>query len=136
MSEHLAWEIDGDGLEAVKLGDPRDDVRSVLGNFRSLKGPYDPARDLFVSQGVQVVYDNESRAREIMVDVPAQARLRGVDLLGRSLDDVLADLAAHIGAAISDAYGAVLPQMGISLYAVEGQVESVTIGYPPLSKPG
>ena len=130
----MNWEIDADGIGPVRVGDRRDVVRSALGTFRTVKGPYDPVRDQFVDRGVQVVYDDESRAQEIMVDLPAQARLGGVELLGRALNEVLADLAAHNITAIPDADGAILPRLGISFYSPNGTVESVTVGYPARSK--
>ena len=130
----MNWEIDTDGIGLVKVGNHRDVVRAALGSFRTVKGPYDPGRDQFVAQGVQVVYDNESRALEIMVDTPAQARLGGVELLGRPLSEVLIDLASQGMKTIPDVDGAVLPDLGISLYSVSERVESVTVGYPALPK--
>lgn len=130
----VSWEIDTDGVGPIRVGNRRDVVRSALGAFRTVKGPYDPERDQFVDQGMQVVYDDESRAQEIMVDLPAQARLRSVELLGRALNEVLADLAAQSIRAVRDADGATLPDLGISLYSVNETVESVTVGYPARSK--
>jgi len=69
-----------------------------------------------------------------MVDIPNQARLRGVDLLGRPVDDVLNDLNVIGVKILRDTDGAILPEEGISLYVVGANVESVTVGYPPIAK--
>jgi hypothetical protein len=133
------WEIDSDGLKSedhstLKFGDQRDKVRAALGPFRTVKGPYGPETDQFVSEGVQVTYDSDSRAHEIMVGAPDQACFRGVDLLGRPIDEVLVDLRARGVKAFRDADGAVLPDDGMSLYAVGDRAEAVTVGYPAVSK--
>ena len=139
ISSGVNWEIDGDGLKSkdvmlVRVGDPRDKVRHGLGPVRTVKGPYGPAIDQFVEQGVQITYDDDSRAREIMVAIPDQARFLGVDLLDRPIDEVLADLSPRGVTSVRDADGAILPEAGISLFAVRDRVEAVTVGYPPPSK--
>ena len=133
----LHWDIAADGVSSkavnpVRVGDARESVREVLGTFRTVKGPYGPEVDQFVGHGVQVTYDGESRALEIVLTVPDQARFLGVELLGRPIEAVLTDLRACGLEAVRDVDGALLPTVGVSLYAVEDRVESVTVGYPPV----
>lgn len=134
----MIWEVASDGLSSedarrVTVGDPRSKVRHEFGQVRTVKGPYGPEIDQFVDRGIQVTYDDDSNAREIMVSVPDQARFLGVDLLDRPIDTVLADLGPLGVKTIRDVDGAILPEAGISLFTDGNRVEAVTIGYPPVS---
>jgi hypothetical protein len=123
------WVIDGStGLEQLRLGENRSDVRARLGNFRVFRRTPDaPETDYFVACGIQVTYDDKGRVKFIEVMAPADPVLRGSRLLARATEDVVADLRVRGVESLEDRDGAYLPQWRVGLFAVGGIVEGVSI---------
>ncbi len=75
-----------------------------------------------------VTYDREGTVCVIEFSAPASVLVRGVELMGRGLDQLLEELQRHDLELVPDDLGAVISGMNVDIYAPDGLVEGVQLG--------
>ena len=128
--------LDSQSTNIVRLGDDRTRVREALGHYRTFspgRGVYDT--DQFLESGTMVTYADD---RVIMLELvePSSVSLRGVQLLGETLDALepqLAQVGVHLEPYELAAYGsevvvAAIPEYEVRLYVPYDFVEGVQLG--------
>lgn len=115
--------------DVVALGQSREEVRDVLGDFRTFRRtPDSEEADQFVDCGAMATYSPDGVLVLLELADPARVELDGVQLVGESLDDLTAALGSHGIDVVPDEGGAIVPSLAIGLYAPGGTVEGVGIG--------
>ena len=115
--------------DVVSLGDMRDRVRKVLGEYRTFsRTPTSEEADQFVGSGAMATYSAEGDLVMLELVEPALAVLDGVQLVGERLDDVVEALGAMEVEVVLDDIGASVPSVSVGLYAPDGTVEGVQLG--------
>ncbi|MFI6369028.1 hypothetical protein ACIBG0_40690 [Nocardia sp. NPDC050630] len=83
----------GRGLDIVRVGEHRDELRTRLGSCESFHRTLDaPLSDHFESQGLLLTYDSCGRLELIEAVPRAEVWIEEVLLLERSCPEVIADL--------------------------------------------
>ena len=115
--------------DVVALGQSREEVRSVLGDFRTFRRtPDSEEADQFVDSGAMATYSADGSLVLLELADPARVELDGVQLVGESLEDLTEALGAQGVDVVPDEMGATVPSMSVGLYAPGGTVEGVGIG--------
>jgi hypothetical protein len=125
------WEVIGSsGFSDLRVEDVRMTVRERFGEYRtSRRASAALETDHFPASGLLVTYGSDERSVSfIEVTPPASPTIGGVGLIGRPLDDVVADLSASRTRIIPDQDGAMVEGWDIGLYASAGTVEAVSAG--------
>ncbi|NPC41002.1 hypothetical protein [Nocardioides sp. zg-1230] len=115
--------------DVVTLGQSRDEVRGVLGDFRTFRRtPDSEEADHFVDCGAMATYDPDGSLVLLELANPATVEVEGVQLLGETVDDLAAALGARGLELVRDEDGGTIPALTVSLYAPGGTVEGVGLG--------
>ena len=115
--------------DVVALGDSRDHVRDVLGEFRTFRRtPASEEADQFVASGAMATYSAEGALILLELAEPARVELEGVQLLGEELDPLQTSLGDRGLELVLDDMGATIPSVQVGLYAPGGVVEGVQLG--------
>lgn len=115
--------------DVVSLGDRREVVRGALGDFRTFRRTPDSEEgDQFTGSGAMATYSSDGSLVMLELADPARAELYGVQLLGKSLDDVEAALGENDIELRRDDMGATIPSVAVSVFAPDGTVEGVQLG--------
>ena len=105
----------------VRLGESRDEVRRLLGNYRAFRRtPASEESDQFTERGVMATFSASGTLVMLEFVDPARVELEGVQLLGEPVE-ALESLLAERGIALeSDGGGAVIPDLSVGLLAPSG----------------
>lgn len=115
--------------DVVTLGQSRDEVRGVLGDFRTFRRtPDSEEADHFVACGAMATYDAGGSLVLLELADPATVEVDGVQLLGETVDDLAEALGARGLEVVRDRDGGTIPSLGVGLYAPGGPVEGVGLG--------
>lgn len=115
--------------DVVALGQSREEVRSVLGDFRTFRRtPDSEEADQFVDSGAMATYSPDGSLVLLELADPARVELDGVQLVGESVESLVESLGAKGIDVVPDEMGAAVPSMSVGLYAPGGTVEGVGIG--------
>jgi hypothetical protein len=117
------------GVGVIRFGDTRQQVRETLQRpfetFRKNMG--ENATDAFDEIGLHVYYDGQDRVEFIEGFDPASLTISGLELLGRSIEDVDKELKALGHSSIPTDVGLQFDSAGIVLTASNGIIEGVGI---------
>lgn len=113
----------------VELGQPRHEVRHVLGAFQSFRRtPESGESDQFTESGVIATYRDAETVAMLEFVAPARVEIAGVQVLGEPLQ-ALAELLRSRSVQIEfDDLGALIPGLSVGLFAAAGVVEGVQLG--------
>ena len=115
--------------DVVALGQSREEVRSVLGDFRTFRRtPDSEEADQFVDSGAMATYSPEGSLVLLELTEPARVELEGVQLVGESVESLVEALGAKGIEVVPDEMGALVPSLSVGLYAPGGTVEGVGVG--------
>ena len=115
--------------DVVSLGQSRDDVRTILGDFRTFRRTRDSEEaDQFVDSGAMATYSADGSLVLLELTDPAEVELEGVQLVGESVESLVETLGAKGIDVVPDEMGALVPSLSVGLYAPGGTVEGVGIG--------
>ena len=115
--------------DVVSLGQSRDDVRTILGDFRTFRRtPDSEEADQFVDSGAMATYSADGSLVLLELTDPAEVELEGVQLVGESVESLVETLGAKGIDVVPDEMGALVPSLSVGLYAPGGTVEGVGIG--------
>lgn len=115
--------------DVVTLGQSREEVRGVLGDFRTFRRtPDSDEADQFVECGAMATYDAGGSLVLLELADPARVELDGVQLVGESIDSLAEALGTRGLEVVRDEDGGTIPSLAIGLYAPGGTVEGVGLG--------
>lgn len=115
--------------DVVALGQSREEVRSVLGDFRTFRRtPDSEEADQFVDSGAMATYSADGSLVLLELTDPAEVELEGVQLVGESVGSLVEALGAKGIEVVPDEMGALVPSLTVGLYAPDGTVEGVQLG--------
>ena len=115
--------------DVVTLGQSRDEVRAVLGDFQTFRRtPQSEEADHFVDCGAMATYDVDGSLVLLELADPAEVELERVQLVGESVESLVEALGAKGIEVVPDEMGAVVPSLSVGLYAPGGTVEGVQLG--------
>lgn len=115
--------------DVVALGQSREEVRRVLGDFRTFRRtPESEEADQFVDSGAMATYDADGSLVLLELADPARVELDGVQLVGESVESLVEALGAKGIEVVPDEMGALVPSLSVGLYAPGGTVEGVGVG--------
>jgi hypothetical protein len=121
--------VSSTATDLVALGDSRAAVRETLGSpttFRRTAASDES--DQFASSGAMATYSSVGALVMLELADPARVEIDGVQLLGKSLDDVESELGEKDINISRDDMGAMIPSVSVGLYAPAGTVEGVQLG--------
>ena len=121
--------VSATATDVVALGDARDHVRDVLGEFRTFRRtPASEEADHFVESGAMATYSADGALVLLELAEPATVEVDGVQLLGMELDALETSLGDQGLEVVLDDAGATIPSMQVGLFAPGGTVEGVSLG--------
>lgn len=109
----------------ICFGDSRSVVRQKLGGeFEVFLKTEGVEGDAFDHLGLHVYYDNLGNTEFVEGFEDADIRFRGVEFLGRDLEEVVKEMSPHSSVEL-DRCGVIFYEVGIAIYAPRGIVEGV-----------
>ena len=121
--------VSATATDVVALGEGRDQVRNLLGEFRTFRRTAaSEEADHFTDIGAMATYSAEGALVLLELTDPARVELEGVQLLGEELDSLETSLGDKGLELVRDEAGATIPRVQVGLYAPGGTVEGVGLG--------
>ena len=112
----------------LRFGESRRDIRRRLGGKHQAfeKDIGENVTDAYDELGLHLYYDNEDNLEYVEAFAPANPTLDGIEMLGRSSGDVVADLAkaGHMCSSM-DNVSLNCDSAGIALYVPDGAIQAV-----------